>query len=91
MADNFIICEVCGEQRGINTPGCAICTIHEMEKKGHTGYFDLLNGWTCYLACPECNPGVETDNAKVGCALQGKGHAYENGVCKVCGADVKFS
>lgn len=52
--ENFIYCPKCKGNYGKNTPGCAICSIKEQNEIGHVGYFNLLNGWTCYLACPKC-------------------------------------
>jgi hypothetical protein len=54
MDRNFEECEVCGEQRPVNTPGCPTCVTRQAEADGHSGWFDLTTGWTCHRGCVRC-------------------------------------
>jgi len=56
---NFKICPVCKNQRPANTPGCPTCITRLSEAEGHSGFFDLLNGWTCYAECSQCEAEKE--------------------------------
>jgi len=80
MEDNFQICRECGNQRPVNTPGCPTCDTQEAEAAGHSGWFDLCNGWTCNRECPACNP--------TGCGDGWPGnHEFAEIECPKCGRE----
>lgn len=85
--DNFTTCENCREQRPVNTPGCPSCETREAESAGHSGWFDLLNGWTCYLECNECHPDDEADAEDDACSDHSCPHHKSFPVAGQCSPD----
>jgi hypothetical protein len=52
--NEFINCEKCKTNYGSNCPTCPTCEYIRNELENHSGYFNLLNGWTCYSECKKC-------------------------------------
>lgn len=89
MNDNFEICEECDNQRPVNTPGCPTCISRVADAEGHYGYFDLLNGWTCYRSCPVCNPSFSEEEGEwLNATCEDGNHPYATFNCPSCRHEV---